>query len=266
MNAIGRPKPRHLGPVYASQFSDPSVVAAYQHRPPYPFEVISFLVNLAARPRGLLDIGCGRGDLTLPLARHFERVDAVDPSVPMLDEAQRLAGSQVSCIRWLCSTLAQAPIEGPYDLITAGESLHWTDWSVVFPRLASVLAPGALLAIVTRRFDEPPWNAELHDLLDRYSTNRDYEPYDLLEELIARDLYRPEGSYESPVVGLSGRLEEYKESFHSANGFSRDRMTPSEAEAFDEALSSLVLEHRSDGVVELNYHVRVDYGRPLDTR
>lgn len=30
------PKPSHLGPQYAAQFQDPSVVSVYHHRPPVP--------------------------------------------------------------------------------------------------------------------------------------------------------------------------------------------------------------------------------------
>ena len=38
-----------------------------------------------------------------------------------------------------------APLDPPYVLAVAGESLHWMEWSVVLPRLAEALEPGALL-------------------------------------------------------------------------------------------------------------------------
>ncbi len=40
------PKPDHLGPDYAAQFQDRSVVAAYHHRPPYPAAVFDRLLDL----------------------------------------------------------------------------------------------------------------------------------------------------------------------------------------------------------------------------
>ena len=45
------PKPRHLSPEYAAAFTDPSVVAAYPNRPPYPPEAIEFLASLAVGTR-----------------------------------------------------------------------------------------------------------------------------------------------------------------------------------------------------------------------
>src|SRR5262249_55186769 len=64
-----RPKPDHLGPEYAAQFGDPSVVAAYRHRPPYPAEVFDILVGLIAdEPRAVLDVGTGTGEIARGLA------------------------------------------------------------------------------------------------------------------------------------------------------------------------------------------------------
>ena len=38
-----RPQPRQFATEYASIFGDASVVAAYQHRPPYPPETFTLL-------------------------------------------------------------------------------------------------------------------------------------------------------------------------------------------------------------------------------
>lgn len=43
-----QPKPRNLSPEYGAWFKDPSVVAAYPHRPPYPAEVFDLLISLIA--------------------------------------------------------------------------------------------------------------------------------------------------------------------------------------------------------------------------
>src|SRR5690349_19326834 len=52
-------KPTGLSIDDARQFCDESVVAAYQHRPPYPPELFSILRQLAVdSPRAVLDIGC----------------------------------------------------------------------------------------------------------------------------------------------------------------------------------------------------------------
>jgi len=254
-----RAKPSHLGPEYGSQFSDPSVVAAYRLRPPYPDEAISFLLDLAVGRGALLDIGCGRGNLTVPLAASFERVDAVDRSAGMLQEARRQAGEHV---RWIESTLADAELTGPYDLITAGESLHWTDWPVVFPKLAELLAPGARLALVGRTFSSPPWDSELRALIARFSTNREYQPYDLVQELEIREHFTLMGRHETVPRRFVSTLDSYVESFHSANGFSKDRMAPGAAVAFDREVRALVRRYQGDREVEPKLGARVEYGIP----
>ena len=64
-----RPKPSHLGPVYAAQFADPSVVAAYHLRPPYPPETLAILLGLIGEgPSAVLDVCCGTGSLARGLA------------------------------------------------------------------------------------------------------------------------------------------------------------------------------------------------------
>ena len=90
------PKPKHLGPEYAAQFADRSVVAAYRHRPPYPAEVFEVLAGLiAATPyttRAVLDAGCGTGDVARNLVSRVDRLDAVDPSAAMLEAGRPLPG------------------------------------------------------------------------------------------------------------------------------------------------------------------------------
>ena len=64
-----KPKPKHLGQEYASQFQDQSVVDAYRHRPPYPpqtFEILAGLIR--SEPKIVLDIGCGTGKIARGLA------------------------------------------------------------------------------------------------------------------------------------------------------------------------------------------------------
>jgi SAM-dependent methyltransferase len=252
------PQPNHLAPKYGRQFADPSVVHAYRLRPAYPAAAIEALLGLASGRDALLDVGCGRGNLTIPLAPHFGRVDGVDPSPGMLDAARELAGADATNVRWQQCTLSDSRLAGPYDLITAGESLHWTDWEADLSRLAEVLAPGARLAIVTRQYGEMPWTAANLALCRRYSTNRDYRAYDLVEELTSRRLFVVEGRIDTVPEPLTESADHYVEAQHSANGFSFDRMEPEAAAEFDAALRRLVPDP-----LTIPYWVRIEYGRPL---
>src|SRR5437868_15084397 len=97
-----RPKSKGLSPEYAAQFQDAAVVEAYQARPPYPDGVFETLVGLIGeRPRGVLDLGCGTGDLARRLAPLVERVDAVDLSVGMITRGKTLAGGDAPDVRWI---------------------------------------------------------------------------------------------------------------------------------------------------------------------
>ncbi len=145
------PKPRGWSAEYAAWFQDPGIVRAYPNRPPYPDEAITFLVGLIAdQPRAVLDVGCGTGDLARRLAPLVDRVDAVDVSLGMIEQGRRQPGGDHSNLRWIHVAVEHAPIQPPYALVTAGESLHWMDWEVVLPRLAASMSATGFLAIVER--------------------------------------------------------------------------------------------------------------------
>jgi SAM-dependent methyltransferase len=259
-----KPKPPHLGPAYGAQFGDPAIVAAYDRRPPYADEAIDIILGLLPDgARHVLDVGCGRGELAIPLAARGASVDAVDPSQAMLDSGKARPGADDPGLRWIHGPIETAPLCPPYDLATAGQSLHWTEWSVSLPRIASVLVPEARLVMVDRTFDASPWSDELQRLTQRYSTNRETAPFVLVDELTARGLFEEQGRTETPRRPHSQSLADYVESFHSANGFSRDRMTAASAAEFDAAVTALVRAHVGDAPVVVGTGVRIVWGRPM---
>lgn len=258
-----RPKPAHLRPEYGAQFQDAAIVAAYPTRPPYPAEVFTRLRALLVGPPITLDAGCGTGDVARRLAPLVERLDAVDLSARMIAAGKGLPGGDASNLRWIASGMEDAPLDPPYGLIVAGESLHWMEWSVVLPRLRAALASGARLAIVERGEEESPWSAALLALIVRYSTNRDFQPYDVVEELTSRGLFAVEGRTTVEPESFSQSVADYIESIHSRNGFSRDRMTPEDAAAFDAASRALVAPYAPDGALTLSVGAELIWGRPL---
>lgn len=260
-----RPKPAHLGPQYAAQFQDAAIAAAYPTRPPYPAEVFERLRALLVGPAVALDAGCGTGDIARRLAPLVDRVDAIDQSAAMIAAGQRLPGGGATNLRWSRGALEDATLDPPYGLIVAGESLHWMDWEAVMPRLRDALAPGARLAIVERVEDRSPWSDALLALIVRYSTNREFQPYDLIDELTSRRLLTVEGQALTDAEPFQQRVADYVESIHSRNGFSRDRMTPADAAAFDAAASALITPHATGGVVSLRIRAELRWGHPLAT-
>lgn len=258
------PKPKHLGPEYAAQFKDQSIATAYHNRPPYPAEIFTLLDTLiTASPRTILDAGAGTGELARGLVKIADRIDAVDFSQAMIDEGKRLPGGNDPKLKWILGSMEKAPLDPPYALVTAGASLHWMDWSRVLPRFRSVLVPGGYLAIIEHGDTGSPWHADLIRIITRYSTNKDYQPYNLIDELEHRNLFKRVGERITASVPFSQSLESYIESIHSRNGFSRARMTPENARAFDAEVQNLLAEYTSEGKINLQIVGNLIWGLPL---
>jgi SAM-dependent methyltransferase len=114
-----RAKPRHLDAEYAAQFGDEEVAAAYRNRPPYPPETFVILESLlGSRPRTVLELGAGTGDLTIGLIPLVDRLIAVEPSRPMLVRGLRRTAAASDHVEWL----AVAAEDYAFDLVTRRSS------------------------------------------------------------------------------------------------------------------------------------------------
>ena len=258
------PKPKHLGPDYADQFKDRSVADAYVNYPPYPAEVFEVLESLIHdEPRIVLDIGCGTGDVARPLAAFVERVDAVDQSAAMIDIGRARDGGDRPNIRWVCQSAEDFAYDTRYSLIVAGASLHWMDWYKVLPRMAGALSHRGYLAVVGGRgMDTAPWIDGLSKIIPTYSTNKDYESYDLFDELERRRLFSVVGRKRTAPQEYRMSVDQYVEMFHARNGFSRQRMDAQSAAEFDAAVRELVAPFVADHVLSFDVRTDITWGHP----
>jgi SAM-dependent methyltransferase len=256
-----KPKPAGLGPEHGEQFKDPSVVAAYHTRPPYPEQLISLVCDIAgASPVRLLDLGCGTGELSRRLARHVESVTAVDQSPGMIAEAQRAAGGQAANIRWVVGAVEEVPLSGDFTLALAAESFHWFDWVRVCPRVVA-LVPASTIILVEGRVEQgSPWAGALGVLIAEHSTNRQFEPYNLVDELISRGCFARLGNARLGPEHFRQSVDDYITCLHSRNGFSRDRMTPDATTTFDRRVRDLLCAHAVDGMLDLQIATQVSWG------
>jgi len=259
-----KPKPIHLGPQYASQFCDQSVAGVYHTRPPYPEETFDILASLLpdGQPAYVLELGCGTGDLTIPLAKRVDKIDAVDFSEVMLYQANSRTGFDLPSINWHCMAAEQFESEHIYSLVCAGESLHWMDWDLLFPKIKRILHLDGFLALVNREVIGHPWKSRVMEIIPRYSTNQDFRPYDLVDELISRGLFVEYGRKTTCTIPFEQDLEDYIESFHSSNGFSRDRMDEKSAAEFDALVKEIVASYRHDNTVVGEVRATVIWGKP----
>ena len=86
----------------------------------------------------MLDLGAGEGALARPLAEMVDHVDAVDISAAMIDAGRDRPGGRQPNLRWIVGAAQDAPLGGPYALVTAGASMHWMPWPQTLTRLAGV--------------------------------------------------------------------------------------------------------------------------------
>jgi len=247
----------------ARAFHDPDVVAAYRYRPPYPEEVFDILTDLiTVVPRRVLDVGCGSGEIARYLVRRVEHVDAVDFSLAMIETGKRLPGGNDPRLRWLCGAVEDTPLDPPYALITAGASLHWMAWPIVFPRFQSALARGGYLAIVEERITPDVWSA-LGDLIPRYRVDAYREPArPMMEEVQQRRLFHAVGERVTAKVPVVQSIDAYIASYHSRVGFARERMGEERAAAFDQEARRLLLASHPNGSITLKVAARVVWGVP----
>ncbi len=257
------PKPGHLGLKYVEQFKDASIVEVYHHRPPYADEAISKLVALIVdEPRTILDVGCGTGDLCRRLVNAAERVDAVDFSRAMIDKGKTLPNGAHAHLHWICGRVEEVELYPPYALITAGESLHWMAWDSILPLFHRILTPHGYLAVIGRETAGNPWDDALQRLIARFSTNQGYRPYNLIEELERLHLFQKQGSMRTRPVPFVQSGEDYIRSIHSRNGFSRQRMGEDAAQAFDEAVRTMLAPFLREGLLTLSAVSYVVWGMP----
>lgn len=254
-------KPDLWSGAHAMAWDDAEVAGLYHHRPEYPpalFDVLDEL--LGAGPRVVLDAGAGTGVVARHLAPRVDRVDAVDPALPMIEAGRRLPGGADGRIRWINAPAETAPLDGPYGLVTTSQSLHWMEWEVVLPRFASALAPGALLAIIDDPEDPEPWHDEIHAIIARYSVVRNFQnQFSLIAELERLRLFVKLGQRVVPPITIQQSLEDYIASFHARSSLTRRRLGPEVAARFDDEVRALVKLPR----IERRISGRVVYGRPV---
>jgi SAM-dependent methyltransferase len=256
-----QPKPRGLNRHSADQFGDASVVAAYPTRPPYPASLDPLFVELAGGPAAhVLDLGCGTGELARRLAPQVAAITAVDQSEGMLALARALRGGEAPNLTWIAGRVEDVALAGPFSAALAAESFHWFDWPALTRRL-TVWLPSRRLILAERQEAPTPWSDQVAALIARFSTNHDYEPYDVVEELTSRRVLAVEGRLTERAGPFAQSIDDYVTSLHSRNGLSRDRMTAEAAAAFDAAVRAGVAPHAIDGIVTVSSATRVVWGR-----
>jgi SAM-dependent methyltransferase len=117
-------------------------------RPDYPRELFDELIAIAGLVPGdhLLEVGCGTGKATLPLARRGFRITAIEPGPGLAAVARsNLAGLDVEVIGERFEEWQPRPGDRAA-LVFSATAWHWIDPAVRYRRAWEVLRPGGYLA------------------------------------------------------------------------------------------------------------------------
>lgn len=123
-----------------------------RYRRPYPEQIFSDIVeyyHLNSKGK-LLDLGCGTGEISIPLASYFAEVIGVDPCPDMIEEAEKRAEREgILNIHWLEKKAEDLESSiAPIRLAVAGVSFHWMKQPVVFKKVYDLLEDGGGMSIV----------------------------------------------------------------------------------------------------------------------
>jgi SAM-dependent methyltransferase len=123
-------------------------------RPLPPVQLFDDLVALTSLEPGarVLEIGCGTGQATLPLAERGFEILAIELGASLAELARRKL-AEFPCVRIVNASFEEWDPEGAlFDAVVAFNSFHWIDPEVRFAKAAGVLRKGGALAVVGMRF------------------------------------------------------------------------------------------------------------------
>jgi len=157
--------------------------AAYYHRyrHGYPSAVIDALAD-AFKLTGqdvIVDLGCGTGQLTLPMAPQVRAVIGMDVEPDMLEQARQVArDTDVRNVMWLLGADTDIPalrsLLGDHSVgaVTIAQALHWMNHEDLFKAVVPLVRPGGGIAVVTNGtplwLQETDWSRALRDFLERW--------------------------------------------------------------------------------------------------
>jgi ubiquinone/menaquinone biosynthesis C-methylase UbiE len=153
----------------------------HQYRRGYPPAVFDTLAGTFGLTSDdiVIDVGCGTGQLALPLAAKVRAVAGVDPEPDMLARARRAAAEQdVTNVAWLLGADTDMPTLAALlggqraGAVTIGQALHWMRYRDLFPALVPLLRPGGGVAVITNGtplwLQDSAWSQALRGFLEQW--------------------------------------------------------------------------------------------------
>jgi SAM-dependent methyltransferase len=144
----------------------------------YPPDVVDIVAGHFGLTRGdvVIDLGCGTGQLALPISQRVGAVIGVDPEPDMLAQARRAAVERdASNLLWIVGSdrdmeaLGRVLGQGRLAAVVIGQALHWMQPESLFGALGGLLRPGGGVAVITNGIplwlQESRWSVALREFL-----------------------------------------------------------------------------------------------------
>jgi SAM-dependent methyltransferase len=120
------------------------------YRSPYPQEVVDTVIAVSHLHHGsrVLEIGCGTGQLSVPLAQHGIDLLALELD-PHLAALARRNLKRFPNVHVEASSFEAWPLpRQQFDAVVSASAFHWLDPAVRFSKSAQALHPGGFLTIL----------------------------------------------------------------------------------------------------------------------
>ncbi len=167
-------------------------------RPTYPSSVVDEVIQISRVPDSgrILDIGCGSGRATILFGERGYQVVGVDMSKELVDIA-RERSSHLPNISYVVGEFETVHLpREPFDLVVAGQALHWIEPKVGYKRIFDLLNESGKLAAFWN-FENPEISELVTKVRDLYIQHCPTFPLDLgspkryIEKLDASGLFQP---------------------------------------------------------------------------
>ncbi|MCU0405054.1 MAG: methyltransferase domain-containing protein [Chitinophagaceae bacterium] len=115
-----------------------------QFRPKYPEAFVKYISRLVKYRGVVWDCACGNGQLSLPLAEHFQLVLASDVS-----EKQVAAAPGHEGILYTVQPAEQTDFPDEFfDMVVVGQAIHWFNLEAFYKEANRVMGPNAVIAAI----------------------------------------------------------------------------------------------------------------------
>ena len=135
----------------------------------------------------VVDLGCGTGQLALPMAGRVRAVIGLDPEPGMLRRARQAAAEQgIANVSWMIGADTDLPAitallgARSAGALTIGQALHWMNCDELVPAALRLVRPGGGVAVIANGAplwqQDSAWSRALRRFLEQWTGRPAAEP------------------------------------------------------------------------------------------